>query len=75
MGFLRNRLDRRFPRLGLLSDLALVGTAASRLLRRGDTTGPARAASSAELVLAGGAAVRLLRRWRRRRRSRVTVAG
>lgn len=70
MRFLSNRLARRFPRLGLLSDLALVGAAASRLARRGETTGTARAASGAETALAAGAAFRLLQRWRRRRASR-----
>ncbi|MEL6983173.1 MAG: hypothetical protein AAFO29_12180 [Actinomycetota bacterium] len=67
MRFLRNRLARRFPRLGLLSDLALVGAAAGRLVRRGDSAGAARTASNAEMVLAAGAAVRLLNRLRRRR--------
>lgn len=69
MGFLRNRLNRRFPRLGLLSDVALVGAAANRLARRDKSSGAAGAASNAELVLAVGAAMRLLRRVRRRRRA------
>lgn len=73
MRFLRNRLARRFPRLGLLSDLALVGAAAGRLVRRGDTSGAARTASNAEMVLAAGAAMRLLRRARRRRAARRTT--
>lgn len=67
MRFLRNRLARRFPRLGLLSDLALVGAAASRVARRGDTAGAARTASTTEMMLAAGAAMRLFQRFRRRR--------
>ena len=70
MGILRNRSTRRYSRLGLISDLALVGAAASRLVRRGDGPGADRASSGMELALAGGAAVRLLRRWRRRRARR-----
>lgn len=73
MRFLRNRLARRFPRLGLLSDLALVGAAVSQLTRRGDNTGPARATSGVELALAAGAALRLVNRWRRRRAGRRPV--
>ncbi|MEM9564974.1 MAG: hypothetical protein AAGA93_20290 [Actinomycetota bacterium] len=71
MGFLRNRLGRRFPVAGLLSDLALVGAAANRLARRGrNGTGSPAAASPVELALAGGAAMRLVQRWRRRRQRR-----
>ncbi len=77
MRFLRNRLARRFPRLGLLSDLALVGAAVSQLTRRGQSSGTAKAGSGIELALAGGAALRLINRFRRRRAQRrsVDVAG
>jgi hypothetical protein len=70
MGRFRNRLNRRFPRLGLASDLAMVGATASRVVRSRNGSGSARPASGVELALAGGAAVRLLGRWRRRRRNR-----
>ena len=70
MGFFRTRLLRRFPRLGLAADLALVGSAASRLFRRGGQTGASRAMSAPEMALAGGAAFRLLGRLRRRRKAR-----
>jgi hypothetical protein len=69
MGIIRNRLTRRFPTFGLLSDLALVGAAASRLFQRQSGTGPTAKASTTELALAGGAAFRLLRRFRRRRKA------
>ncbi len=68
MGIIRNRLTRRFPTVGLVSDLALVGAAASRLFQRQGGAGAAAKASPAELALAGGAAFRLLRRLRRRRK-------
>jgi len=73
MRFLRNRMARRFPKLGLISDLALVGAALSQLTRRGESSGPARASSGIELALAGGAALRLLNRFRRRRARRRSV--
>ena len=72
MGFIRNRITRRFGFLGLLSDLALVGTTASRLMQR-RTAGPAAKMSATEMALAGGAAMRLLQRLRRRRKQRRTV--
>ncbi|MEM7324897.1 MAG: hypothetical protein AAF531_17555 [Actinomycetota bacterium] len=73
MGIIRRRLTGRFSTLGLLSDLALVGTAANRLLQRrnGSTAAPA---SATELALAGGAAFRLLQRLRRRRKRRKAAA-
>jgi hypothetical protein len=76
MGFLRNRVARRIPVIGVLSDLALVGAAANRLVqkRRGGT-GVASASGTGgpagpELLLAGAAAFRLLRRVRRSRKRR-----
>lgn len=71
MGIIRNRITRRFGFLGLLSDLALVGTAASRLAQR--RAGGAAKVSTTEMALAGGAAMRLLQRLRRRRKHRKTV--
>ena len=68
MGITRNRLTRRFSKLGLLSDLALVGAAASRLLQK-QSSGTGQKASVTELALAGGAALRLLQRFRRRRKT------
>lgn len=70
MGIFRNRVHRRFPVLGLLSDLALVGAAANRMVQRRRGYATANAASGAELALAGGAALRLLGRLRRRRKAR-----
>ncbi|MEM7272540.1 MAG: hypothetical protein AAF547_05620 [Actinomycetota bacterium] len=71
MGMIRNRLTRRFPAVGLISDLALVGAAANRLLqRRNGTAGACATGSPMELALAGGAAFRLLQRLRRRRQRR-----
>jgi hypothetical protein len=69
MGLLRNR-TRRFSRLGLISDLFLVGTAAGRMVQRRNGSGTGSAASGPELALAGGAAYRLARRWLRRRKRR-----
>lgn len=69
MGFIRNRLARRFPFLGLASDVALVGAAAGRLLQRRNGTA-ATPASPIEMALAGGAAFRLFRRYRRRRKAK-----
>lgn len=67
MGLFRNKLNRRFKTLGLISDLALVGGAAARLIqRRGDRM--SRAASMTEMALAAGAVLRLLRRLGRRRK-------
>lgn len=73
MGLLRNQVTRRFKTLGLLSDLALVGGAAARVVQRRNGTAT-RDPSIVELALAGGAAVRLLRRFGRRRRNRRAVA-
>ena len=73
MGLIRNGLTRRFPKIGLLSDLALVGAAVNRAMQRKGGTG-AKAGSTAELALAGGAAFRLLRRWRRRRKAKKLAA-
>lgn len=70
MGLVRNRLHRRFPKLALVSDLALVGAAANRMVQRRRGSATASAASGAELALAGGAAIRLLQRLRRRRKAR-----
>lgn len=67
MGLFRNRLTRRSSKLGLASDVALVGAAAGRLAGRRSGRG---AGSPTELVLAGGAAFRLLRRFLRRRRNK-----
>lgn len=68
MAILRNRLVRRFGVLSLLSDLALVGAAASRLAQR--RNGTAQRASATELALAGGALYRLAQRFRRRRKAK-----
>lgn len=70
MGIIRNRLTRRFPTFGLVSDLALVGAAASRLFQRKGAGASAGRASTAEMALAGGAALRLMRRMRRRRKTK-----
>lgn len=69
MGLIRNRISRRFPTLGLLSDLALVGATVNRFMQRKNVPG-AKAGSTAELALAGGAAFRLLQRLRRRRKAK-----
>ncbi len=69
MGLIRNRISRRFPKLGLLSDLALVGAAVNRATQRKNSPG-SNAGSSAELVLAAGAAFRLVKRLRRRRKAK-----
>ena len=68
MGLFRNR---RSSKLGLISDLLLVATAAGRLVQqRRSGTGAAKASVGAETVLAAGAGLRLGRRWLRRRKSR-----
>lgn len=72
MGLLRTQVTRRFKTLALLSDLALVGGAAARIVQRRNGAAT-REASVTELALAGGAAWRLVRRFGRRRRNR-TVA-
>ncbi len=69
MGFVRNRLSRRFSSLGLVSDLALVGAAMGRAFQRKNGVATSKA-SGTELVLAGGAAFRLLQRLRRNRKAR-----
>jgi hypothetical protein len=66
MGLVRNRLTRRFKGLGLISDVALVGTAAGRAARRGGGS----KMSAGEMAMAGGAALRLVRRLRRRRKAK-----
>ena len=66
MGLLRIR-SGRFSTLGLISDLALVGATAGRLVRRG--RGNPQQASVTELLLATGAAFRLVQRLRLRSRS------
>ena len=73
MGVIRNLLSRRFPKVSLLSDLALVGAAAGRVLQRRQSALPL-AGSPVELALAGGAALRLVQRWRRRRKSKKLAA-
>lgn len=71
MGLFRNRSSRRSSKLGLFSDLFLVGTAAGRMAQqRRAGAGTARASSGAEMALAGGAAFRLARRLLRRRKAR-----
>lgn len=72
MGIIRRRLTKRFSSLGLLSDLALVGTAANRLAQRRNGTSTANP-SMTEMVLAGGAALRLVQRLRRRRKRRTAA--
>lgn len=77
MGFLRNRLLRRFSIIGRIADLAMVGGIAVRFAQRkgwisgsqSDQAGLAGAADGsargvAEVALAAGAAWRLLRRKR-----------
>ncbi len=68
MKFLRNLVFGPVRSLGLLSDMAMVGTAAMRVVKR-PRDGSAKP-SAGELVLVAGAAFRLLRRVRRVRRNR-----
>ncbi len=72
MKFLKRLLLGRFRTLGLLSDVAMVAAAASRVARRpgGTTASSAAGAGPGELVLVAGAAFRLLRRIRRVRKNR-----
>lgn len=73
MGIVRNSLTRRFPTLGLASDLALVGAAFSRIFQR-KGGGSGAKASTTEMALAAGAALRLLQRMRRRRKGKKLAA-
>ena len=77
MRFLRSFLSGRFRGVGLLSDLAMVAAAASRVARRpaGGSSAGGSARSSGEWFLVAGAAFRLLRRIRQvRRKRRITSA-
>ncbi|MEL7158225.1 MAG: hypothetical protein AAFN30_16720 [Actinomycetota bacterium] len=68
---MRNLFARRFRRLGLLSDLVMVGAAGAKLVRgRGAGRDRASSVGPGELVLAAGAGFRLLRRLRRSRAAR-----
>ncbi len=70
MGFLRNAALGRIPVVGLLSDLAIVAGAATRVARRSSAKGAARPQGPADWFLVAGAAFRLFQRMRRVRRSR-----
>ena len=73
MSFLRRVFSSRFRSLGLLSDIAMVGAAASRVVRRPAGARPAGRSGAnrpGELILVAGAAFRLLKRIRRVRRKR-----
>ncbi|MDH3679029.1 MAG: hypothetical protein OEV40_03670 [Acidimicrobiia bacterium] len=75
MRLLRRLLFSRSGTFGLLSDIAMVAAAASRVARRSSAGSGRRAsANPGEWLLVAGAAVRLLRRIRRVRRNRRLVA-
>jgi len=80
MGFLRNSVTSRFPALGRLGDLVLVGGVVLRLANRRGLISDQTAAkfgapsssggsglSIAEITLAGAAALRLLKGMQKRR--------
>jgi hypothetical protein len=81
MGFLRNRLLRRFSIVGRLADVALVASFALRLAQRkgwinddqldqfglSDVTKSGSTMGLGQLALAGAAAARLVRKRRGRR--------
>lgn len=72
MRFLRSFLSGRFRGVGLVSDLAMVAAAASRVARRpaGGSSAGDSSRSAGEWFLVAGAAFRLLRRIRSVRRKR-----
>lgn len=67
---------RGSSRIGLLSDIAMVGGAALKVLQRQRGSSPVRSVAPAQWLLIAGAAFRLLRRIRevRRRRTRGAVS-
>jgi len=71
MKFITNRFYKRFPKIGLLADLALIGSAATKIAQRRwfagtNSLGVSQSLSTSEMVLAGGAALRILSRIFRR---------
>ncbi len=71
MKFITNRFYNRFPKIGLLADLALVGSAATKIAQRrgfsgANSLGVSQSLSTTEMMLAGGAALRILSRVFRR---------
>jgi len=71
MGILRSRAAKKFSKFGLLSDLALLASAVTRLFQhKNGVSSQKMAGSTTELALLGGAAFRLLRRVTRRRKNK-----
>lgn len=71
---LLSRLFRRSSKIGLLSDVAMVSSAAYRVARRGDGAG-AKRATPVQWILVATAAVRILGRVRQVRSRRRAGAG
>lgn len=77
MKLLSRLVRRRSPKLGLMSDVAMVGAAAYRVARRpaeGDAV-QKKKPTVVQWVLVAGAAVRILGRLRQVRRNRRAAAG
>lgn len=71
MGILRSRAAKKFSKFGLLSDLALVASAATRFYQHKNGSSKQKlAGSTTELALLGGAALRLISRLTRRRKNK-----
>lgn len=76
MSLLSRLAGRRSSKLGLMSDMAMVGAAAYRVARRPpDGTAPKKKPTVVQWVLVAGAAVRILGRLRQVRRDRRAAAG
>jgi hypothetical protein len=68
-------VGRRSPRLGLLSDTAMVAAAAFRVAKKPADGSSSRRPGPVKWLLMTGAALRLLGRVRRVRRQRRSTAG
>ncbi len=76
MRLLSRLVGRRSPKLGLMSDVAMVGAAAYRVARRpaeGDAV--RKKPTVLQWALVAGAALRILGRLRQVRRNRRSAAG
>ena len=76
MRLLSRLVGRRSSKLGLMSDVGMVGAAAYRVARRPPEGGAARTKPTVvQWLLVAGAAVRILGRVRQVRRNRRAAAG
>lgn len=77
MSLLSRLAGRRSSKLGLMSDMAMVGAAAFRVARRPPegTVTTRKKPTVVQWVLVAGAAVRILGRLRQVRRNRRAAAG